>query len=106
MAYYAVFDTDIFDAEGYREYQAKVGAGVAAHGGKYLSAGGDLQVVEGDWPLHRIIILEFPDKTAFDGWYLSPDYQALKPIRDRTARSKAFGVGGFERDFKSTHSGG
>jgi hypothetical protein len=27
MAYYAVFDTDIFDSEGYKEYQAKVGAG-------------------------------------------------------------------------------
>jgi uncharacterized protein (DUF1330 family) len=103
MAYYAVFDTDVFDPEGYKEYQAKVGPGVAAHGGKYLSAGGDLQVMEGDWALHRVVILEFPDKAAFDGWYFSPDYQALKLIRDRTVRSKAFGVGGFEADFKARH---
>ena len=104
MAYYAIFDTDVFDPEGYKEYQAKVGPGVAAHGGKYLSAGGDLQVIEGDWPLHRIVMLEFPDKAAFEGWYFSPDYQALKLIRDRTVHSKAFGIGGFEASFSATHS--
>ena len=48
-------------------------------------------------------MLEFPDKAAFEGWYFSPDYQALKLIRDRTVRSKAFGVGGFEPDFKARH---
>ena len=104
MAYYAIFDTDVFDAEGYKEYQGKVGVGVAAHGGKYLSAGGDLHLIEGDWQLHRVVMLEFPDKGRFDAWYLSPDYQALKQIRDRTVRSKAFGVGGFEPTFKSTHT--
>ena len=103
MAYFAVFDTDVFDPEGYKEYQAKVGPGIAAHGGKYLSAGGDLQEIEGDWSLHRIVMLEFPDKSAFENWYFSPDYQALKLIRDRTVRSKAFGVGGFELQFSTTH---
>lgn len=105
MAYYAIFDTDVFDPEAYKEYQAKVGPGVAAHGGKYLSAGGDLQVFEGDWSLHRIVMLEFPDKSAFEGWYFGADYQALKPIRDRAVHSKAFGVGGFEPRFSATHSG-
>jgi uncharacterized protein (DUF1330 family) len=105
MAYYAIFDTDVFDAEAYKEYQAKVGAGITAHGGKYLSAGGELQVMEGDWPLHRIVMLEFPDKGAFERWYFGADYQALKLIRDRTVRSKAFGVGGFEPEFSARHSG-
>ena len=103
MAYYAAFDTDVFDSEGYKEYQAKGGAGVAAHGGKYLSAGGDLQVLEGDWSLHRIVMLEFPEKGAFERWYFSPEYRTLKEIRDRTVHSKAFAVGGFEPDFKARH---
>ena len=103
MAYYGIFDTDVFDPEGYKEYQAQVGAGIAAHGGKYLSAGGEIRALEGDWGLHRIVVLEFPDRHAFDGWYNSPEYQALKLIRDRTVRSKAFAIGGFEPDFKDKH---
>jgi uncharacterized protein (DUF1330 family) len=96
MAYYVVFDTDVFDPVGYKEYQAKVGAGIEAAGGKYLNRGGDLTVLEGDWPLHRIVTLEFPDKAAFESWYLGAGYQELKKIRDRTVRSNAFAFGGFE----------
>ena len=96
MAYYAVFDTDIVDSEGYKEYQAKVGLGLAAYGGRYMSRGGDQQTLEGSWELHRIVSLEFPDKAAFEGWYFSADYQALKAIRDRTVRSNAIAFGGFE----------
>ena len=96
MAYYAIFDTEIVDPEGYKEYQAKVGFGIEANGGKYLSRGGDLKVLEGNWDLHRIVTLEFPDKAAFERWYQGAEYQALKVIRDRTVRTNAFTFGGFE----------
>lgn len=94
MAFYAIFDTDIFDPEAYEEYKAKVGAGIAAAGGRYLSRGGDLRVIEGDWNLHRIVMLEFPSKEAFDSWYKGFDYAPLKELRDRTVRTNAFTVTG------------
>ena len=69
---------------------------IEANGGKYLSRGGDLKVLEGNWDLHRIVTLEFPDRAAFERWYHGAEYQALKVIRDRTVRTNAFTFGGFE----------
>lgn len=96
MAFYAIFDTDIFDPQAYEEYKVKVGPGIAAHGGKYLSRGGELAVIEGNWDLHRIVMLEFPDKASFTAWYESADYAPLKALRERTVRTNAFTFAGLD----------
>jgi len=28
-----------------------------------------------------VVVLEFPSREAFDGWYHSPEYQAILPFR-------------------------
>lgn len=63
----------------YKEYGAKVGATVGAHGGKPIVAGGAIEVIEGDWTPSRIIVLEFADTAR--AWYDSPEYQEILPIR-------------------------
>lgn len=35
----------------------------------------------------RCVILEFPDMATFKGWWDSPEYQALRAIRERTTKS-------------------
>ena len=43
--------------------------------------GGKLTVLEGEWPMPRLIILEFPSREAAEGWYRSPEYQKILPLR-------------------------
>jgi uncharacterized protein (DUF1330 family) len=51
-------------------------------------------VVEGEGPIHRQVVLDFPDMAALKTWYASPEYAAVLTPRQRTARAKAIFVEG------------
>lgn len=87
MAAYVIADLDVFDPEGFEEYRRRVPPTIAAHGGRYLARGGATEVLEGAWSPTRCVILEFPDVERFRAWWSSPEYAALRAIRERTARS-------------------
>ncbi len=40
-----------------------------------------------DWTPGRMVIIEFPDMTALNGWYDSADYAPVRDIRLRAATS-------------------
>jgi uncharacterized protein (DUF1330 family) len=63
-------------------------------GGKYLARGGTHTVYEGDWEPRRIVVLEFPDVAAFEGFYNGAVYQALKAIRDECSSARLVAVEG------------
>ncbi len=87
MAAYVIADVDVLDAAGYEEYRQKVPATIAAAGGRYLARGGATEKLEGSWLPKRCVILEFPSMAVFRAWWDSPEYQALRAIRERTTRS-------------------
>lgn len=87
MSAYVIADVEVTDAAGYEEYRRQVPATVAAHGGRYLARGGATEKLEGSWLPKRCVILEFPDMAAFRLWWDSPEYQALRAIRERTTKS-------------------
>jgi uncharacterized protein (DUF1330 family) len=66
-------------------YLEQVEATVAPYGGKWL-AQGSVDVVEGAWP-GAVVLMEFPSREAVDGWYNSPPYQAILPLRTHNAIS-------------------
>ena len=67
------------------DYLDQVEATVAPFGGKWLAQGpGD--VIEGAWP-GSVVLMEFPDRQAAEGWYNSPAYTALRPLRINNAIS-------------------
>ena len=85
MASYLVTNYKITNPEGYSAYTATVGATVFAHGGKILVAGPDSTAIEGN-PDPVTVVLEFPTRDALQGWYDSPEYQAI--IHHRTDNSE------------------
>ena len=87
MAAYVIADLEVLDPEGFEEYRRRVPPTIAAHGGRYLARGGTTEVLEGSWSPTRCVILEFPDLERFRAWWSSPEYAALRAIRERTARS-------------------
>ncbi|ANT51183.1 DUF1330 domain-containing protein [Mesorhizobium amorphae] len=94
MAAYLIADVDVTDAATFDEYKREVPATEARHGGRYLARGGATQVLEGDWDPHRLVIVEFPDMGALTAWYDSPEYERLKEIRFRSARTRIIAIEG------------
>ena len=87
MAVYVIADIEVVDSVGYEEYRQKAPATITAHGGRYLARGGATEVLEGSWSPKRCVLLTFPSMAQFKEWWTSPEYQALRAIRERTARS-------------------
>ena len=87
---------DIHDPQGYAVYRAQTAATLAPFGGRFVVRGGRLQVFEGDAPLPRVVVIEFPSFDQAKAWYDSAAYQTLIPIRHKSARCKSFLVEGAE----------
>jgi uncharacterized protein (DUF1330 family) len=87
MAAYIVAMNEVLDPEGYARYAAQVRSTVEKHGGRFLVRGGAYEVLEGELPRRRLIILEFPDKETARRWYSSPDYAPLALQRQKASKS-------------------
>ena len=85
MAGYVIFDIGPSDREAMKPYLDKAFDTIAEFNGKILVRGGALEVRESThrdgWYPTRILIIEFPSMDAARGWYESPAYQAILPIR-------------------------
>ncbi len=81
MTVYAVALLSIHDREEYANYEAGFLEIFARHDGKILSVDEAPEILEGEWPHTRTVLLEFPSAQALDDWYRSDDYQALAQHR-------------------------
>lgn len=95
MPAYLIANIEVTDPAGFGRYRDAVPAVIAAHGGRYLVRGGALQAVEGNLPLKRLVILEFPSMAALQGFYDSPDYRPLLDLRLASTRSEVTFVEGY-----------
>lgn len=69
------------DESKFSEYRKAVPATLEAFGGKFIVRGGNLKLLEGQWPHPRLVIIEFPSREAAEGWYRSPEYQKIIGLR-------------------------
>jgi uncharacterized protein (DUF1330 family) len=60
-----------------------------------LVAAGQPELVEDDYQPDGVAIIEFPTLDQARAWYDSADYQALKALRHRSARSTILFLDGF-----------
>ena len=86
MPAYLIVETEILDPVQYGLYKAAAQVSVAAHGGRYVVRGGEVDVIEGDWKPERMVVLEFPDLAAIRKFYDSPDYAEAIALREGAAR--------------------
>ncbi len=86
-AAYVLVQVDVTDASVFESYRLNAPDTVARHGGEYIVRGGAFEKLEGEDPLSRLVVIRFPDKAAASAWYGSPDYAALKDLRQSCARA-------------------
>ena len=94
MSAYLITNLVVNDREKFSGYASQVPDIIAKYGGKFIVRGGELEIIEGDWDIARLVIIEFPDKTALQQFWSSDDYQGILPLRLTAADTKIMFVDG------------
>jgi uncharacterized protein (DUF1330 family) len=81
MTAYVVAHLRITDPEAFEAYRARVPEVIRRYGGRYLIRGGRVHPLEGEWPVERLVVLQFDSVDAARAFYDSPDYAELIPLR-------------------------
>jgi uncharacterized protein (DUF1330 family) len=78
---YLIVESQIADAEAFKQYLAAGPAAAQAFGGEYLVRGGRMHTLEGDWNPPRLTVLRFPSLEAARNMYDSPAYVQARALR-------------------------
>ena len=96
MKGYIVVDREVLDREAFAEFAPRIAEAIGAHGGRFLVRGGAVEVTEGDWAPHGLVIIEFESVERARGFMRSPEYAALQGLRERAMRSRTMVVEGHD----------
>lgn len=89
MPAYVIAEHDVTDAATYDRARPIAAAAIAKHGGRYLVNGlGTTELIEGNVPPRRIVILEFPDMKAARRFYELSEYREAKALRHSASTSR------------------
>ena len=96
MAAYVIAEVEVTHPEGYKPYTELVPATIALYGGRFLARGGAAEVLEGEWPQLRRVIIEFPSMEAARAWWDSPEYAKPKSMRRANSKGRLILLEGFD----------
>ncbi|MEZ4946844.1 MAG: DUF1330 domain-containing protein [Cyclobacteriaceae bacterium] len=88
MPAYIIVDVEITNANEYEEYKKHTPGSLVPYEGKFLTRGGVVENLEGDWKPSRLVILEFPSMEKAKAWWNSPGYAPAKLIRQRASKTQ------------------
>ena len=81
MSVYFIANLKIHDRETYQKYVEGTHKAEQDFKGKFLVIDEQPELLEGQWDYSRVVIIEFPDKEAFEGWYYSTAYREIIDYR-------------------------
>ncbi|MFM2479813.1 DUF1330 domain-containing protein [Celerinatantimonas sp. YJH-8] len=92
---YIIFDVNVENPEGMIPYQQQVAATIQAFKGRKVVLGAPVETLEGQPSQGNLVILQFDSLTQAKAWHASPEYQAILPYRQASAKTNAWLVEGF-----------
>jgi uncharacterized protein (DUF1330 family) len=92
---YWLAQVDVTDPEGYKEYAAANQVAFRNFGARFLVRAGRHETVEGR-VRSRLVVIEFPDYAAALACYRSPEYGAVKKLREHCAQADLVVVEGYD----------
>ena len=95
MAAYFVFHNRVHDAEKMQDYVPKAVETLAPYQPEVLVLDENSQVLEGDPPWPRTVVIRFDSRESALAWYNSPAYQEVLPLRLAASEGFAVLVDGF-----------
>jgi uncharacterized protein (DUF1330 family) len=91
---YVIAEVDVTDPGTFQKYAEKAPGTIAQYGGHYVIRGGKFDSIEGDAP-KRFVVIQFDTVEKAKAWEDSPEYEAIKPIRHSSAKSRVFIIEGY-----------
>lgn len=82
---YVVGHITVKDPEKWARYREQVPATLAPWNAELVFRGKRAAVWSGEHAHDDIVVIRFPDQEAARGWFFSPAYQALVPLREQAA---------------------
>lgn len=83
------------------QYLERIDATLAPFSGRFLVHGAQPTVLEGAWPEY-LVVIAFPDRASAQGWYDSPAYRRILPLRTRNIPGDAILIDGVSPEHKAT----
>ncbi len=96
MAAYVIYQGEVVDPEVYEQYKVLAAESIAEAGGRYLARGGEIDVLEGEPPPGRTVVLEFPSMAAARSWFDGSRYREARAVRQHAVVARAYVVEGTE----------
>jgi uncharacterized protein (DUF1330 family) len=92
---YFVAEVENHDLPGFTPYAEQIESTFIPFGGRILSFGATILFLEGMQPNGaRAAIIVFPSLKAGQEWFASAAYRKIAPLREKSARTRAFFVEG------------
>jgi len=82
---YVIGHITVKDAEKWNQYRNQVPATLEPWGAELVLRGKLVSVLAGEHSHTDTVVIRFPDMKAINGWYASPAYQSLIPLRKKAA---------------------
>jgi uncharacterized protein (DUF1330 family) len=102
MTHYAIANLrNVRMGAGIVEYLQRIDATLAPYDGHFIVHGGVPEHVEGEWQ-GSLIVIEFPSYEHARGWYDSPEYQKILPLRTENSDGVTMLLEGVDRDHLAT----
>jgi uncharacterized protein (DUF1330 family) len=92
---YFIAAIEVTDPERYAEYQALAAPSIAEYGGRFMVRGADFEPLEGEWPISRLVMIEFASREQALAWWNSDGYAAATEKRLGAADMRAVLMDGF-----------
>jgi uncharacterized protein (DUF1330 family) len=90
---YVIAEPVISDLATFQKYGQQVPGTLEPFGGHFLVRGGKVEALEGDAP-QRFVVIAFDSAEKAKAWENSPAYEAIKPLRHASAKTRLFIVEG------------
>ena len=87
---------EVSDPAGMKQYAELAHATVEQYDGKYRALRGKMEVLEGEWNVGPLVILEFPSAQRARDWYDSLEYRPLIKMRKAVSRTNFMLLEGLE----------
>ncbi|MBI5716866.1 MAG: DUF1330 domain-containing protein [Burkholderiales bacterium] len=85
---FSIVRVQIRDERAFGDYLAGHLPTIGAFGGRFLAAGAMPQPVEGEWPMRRMIVHQWPSAQVFFQWYEGSPYAPWRQLRQRAAETE------------------
>lgn len=79
---YVISEVSVLDDAQAAQYRELAAASIAEYGGQYLARGAEIDAVEGQPRVGRLVILEFPSMRRAREWYASASYAPALTLRE------------------------